>query len=138
MRRQVGGFLAVLVVIGVGIWGLMTQFQTQAIETTPGSRSAVSFAVVDNGSPTPIPRLADALWGVCLAELKQEPVAALEHIGTDPERFRGVLTPALDRFEERELRGCLNDLVIPDVRGTAVSIETLSPEEVGEQPDVDA
>ena len=138
MRRKVGGFLAVLVVIGLGIWGLMAQFQTQAIETTPGSRSAVSFAVVDNGSPTPIPRLADALWGVCLAELQQSPVKPLEAIGTDPERFRGVLAPALDRFEERELRGCLNDLVIPDVRGTAVTIETLSPAKVGAQSDDDA
>ena len=131
-------FLIVLAVLGLGIWGLMAKFKTEAIETPPGSHSAVSFVVVDNGSPTPIPRLADALWGVCLAELEQAPIAPLETIATDPDRFRGVLEPALDRFEERELRGCLGDLVIPDVRGTSVRIERLSPEEVGQQPDVDA
>ena len=137
MNRAVG-FLVAVAVLGLGIWGLLVQFQTETIETPLGSRSDVSFVVVDNGSPTPIPRLADALWGVCLAELKQSPVQPLAAVDGPEDRFRGILAPALDRFEERELRGCLNDLVIPDVRGTDVRIELLTPEEVGEAGDVDA
>ena len=135
---RVLGFLAVLLVLGLGVWGLLVQFQTEEIETPPGSRSAVSFVVVDNGSPTPIPALADALLGVCTAELQQSRIVPLTPVDGTDDRFRTVLGPALDRFEERELRGCLNDLVIADVRGTGVTIERLSPREVGEEVDVDA
>ena len=134
---RVLGFVAVLVVLGLGIWGLLLQFQTETIATPPGSRSAVAFTVVDNGSPTPIPNLADALLGVCTAELQQSRIVPLTPVEGTDDRFRTVLGPALDRFEERELRGCLNDLVIPDVRGTAVTIDRLSPGEVADSPDVD-
>jgi hypothetical protein len=122
--KQAVGLVAVLAVLGLGVWGLLVRFQTQEIATATGTSTIVTFEIVDRGTPATGTRAARALWSACTVDLGPSPVGELEAVTADGDRYRGALSPALDQFESQELRGCLNDLILPHVRGTAVRIQS--------------
>ena len=111
----------VLVVIGLGIWGLRAFTMATYRGTPPDSSTTVAFEVITRGTASSVAANAHALLWPCIADVDSHLDGAI--VAAGDERFRAVLRPALDATETVKFRGCLRDLRVPHVRATAVVLE---------------
>ena len=78
----------------------------------PGVAGTASEIVVSAETRNPNPaattaELTKALLDICRLEVTAEPAGPMVELA--PGRYRFVLEPALDEFDERQLHGCLED-----------------------------
>ncbi len=108
MTRAIPTVVAVTVLIVATIFVRST---TMTVHTPmpPNSRLAVTAEARWRSNPRSAARLARALTIQCVAETKATARIPSFRWNTDGE-FHFVVTPALDKPDRRQLRGCLNDL----------------------------
>jgi hypothetical protein len=68
--------------------------------------------------------MVEAQLLTCRLEVTSDFVGPIEPLGDD--RFRAVLTPALDDTNRRQFRGCVEDFMIDHVQINAVELTDLS------------
>jgi hypothetical protein len=74
--------------------------------------------------------LAEALVITCRLEISSDPVGEVERVSdpdADADRFRVVLSPALDQTNEKQFRGCMEDWVIDQVHADVLTITEIPP-----------
>lgn len=75
----------------------------------PGTATEIVVSA-DTRHPNPAAttaELANALIETCRVEVTAEPAGPVEEMA--PGRYRFVLEPALDEFDQRQIHGCLED-----------------------------
>jgi hypothetical protein len=116
--------LAAVVVAVVGIDELSDQTQTRADEVDYSRASTVVFDIrVQSYDGTPA-EAAAAQWNVCAGtiggEVREPGVEQL-----DEHRFRVTVVPAVGKYGERRLVGCLDDAVVDRVMSSFVSMDNV-------------
>ena len=110
MSRNVAGMVAAVVVV-VGVVLLREQTMTRHQPGVPGTATEVivNAASRNNEPASTVAELTQALVSTCRLEVDAEPVSDLERLSSEHHRYRLVLAPALDEFDQRQLHGCLED-----------------------------
>jgi hypothetical protein len=92
----------------------------------PDSRIELVLRVSTRGGEAgqTVPEMAEAQVLTCRLEVNSDPIAPLENLGDG--RFRVILVPSMDRTDQRQFRGCLEDWTIDHVRS---DVERLAPVE---------
>lgn len=112
-----------LVALTAGVLVLREATQTVHEDVPPGSATRIVFRVETRGGPGVEP-LALALLETCETRVSHDRRGEpLRSLGDD--RFEAVLRPALDRFDRRELEGCLEDRTISHVQAVVEQVERL-------------
>lgn len=124
-RRLAIGVGIVVVIIGVVV--LREQTMTRDEPGVAGTATEVVVrATTRNAEPTTTnAELTAALVSTCRVEVKAEPVADLERVSAEDHRYRLVLAPALDEFDQRQLHGCLEDAAISHLQVKVVALRQL-------------
>ena len=110
MNRGVATAVAAVVIV-VGVVVLRERTMTRHEPPVPGTATEVVVsAATRNAEPAATTtELTSALVLSCRLEVDAEPIGDLERLSTGDHRYRLVLGPALDEFDERQLHGCLED-----------------------------
>ena len=110
MNRGITAAVAALAVV-VAIAVLRERTMTRHEPGVPGTATEVVIhADTRNAVPSAsTTELARALFLTCRLEVEAEPLTDLERQAGPTSRYRTVLAPALDEFDERQLHGCLED-----------------------------
>jgi zona occludens toxin (predicted ATPase) len=124
-RRLAVGVGIVVVIIGVVV--LREQTMTRDEPGVAGTATEVVVrATTRNAEPTTTnAELTAALVSTCRVEVKAEPVSDLERVSAEDHRYRLVLAPALDEFDQRQLHGCLEDAAINHLQVKVVALRQL-------------
>lgn len=122
---------AVAAALGVGVILLRDATLSTHREVAADSAMELVLRVSHHGGERgqTVEEMATALVLACRLEVSADPVGPLEPLGGD--RYRVVVTPALDETDQRQLRGCLEDWVIDHVRADVESIRVLDRGPVG-------
>lgn len=120
MRALLYAVLAVA--LGVAVLGLRAANMSTHQPVPPDSALELILAARTHGGERTqsIEEMTEALTLVCRLEVNADPGGPLEPLGDG--RFRVVLHPTLDRSDQRQLRGCLEDW---RVDGVQVDVETM-------------
>ena len=124
MRGRRGWAVFGLVLVGLAIWALRAFTMATYKGTPPGSRTAVSFDVVDSGSPSSREANARALLWPCIADVDSRLVGDISEIAEH--RFQAMLQPALDATETKKFLGCLRDTRVAHVRAAAAKMDRVA------------
>ncbi|MGI8758994.1 MAG: hypothetical protein ACR2K0_06770 [Acidimicrobiales bacterium] len=110
MNRSVAAAVAAVVVVA-GVLVLRERAMTRHEPGVPGTATEVVVsAATRNAEPAATTtELTRALVLSCRLEVDAEPIGDLDRLPTEGHRYRLVLAPALDEFDERQLHGCLED-----------------------------
>lgn len=110
MNRGVAGAVVAAALVA-GVLVLRERTMTRHEPGVPGTATeVVVHAATRNAGPgVSTTELTRALMLTCRLEVEAEPVGNLERVAVDDHRYRLVLAPALDEFDERQLHGCLED-----------------------------
>ena len=110
MSRTVAGVVAAVVVV-VGVVLLREQTMTRHQPGVPGTATEVIVTASsrNNEPAATVTELTQALVSTCRLEVDAEPISDLERLSSEDHRYRIMLAPALDEFDERQLHGCLED-----------------------------
>lgn len=109
-------------VVAVVLLRAATLSTHQRIE--PDSRIELIMQVSTHGreqGQTP-GEMAEAQLLTCRLEVSSDPIGPLEDLGDG--RFRVVLSPSMDKTNQRQFRGCLEDWTIDQMR---TDVERLAP-----------
>lgn len=136
MNRPVLALTSAVVVV-VGVVALREQTMTRHEPGRLGTATElVVHALARNAESTTTPaELASALVLACRMEVEAEPVGQLEAVAGHQDRYRLVLAPALDEFDERQLHGCLEDARLDHLQVAVLTLQPLDPS-VSLQPTV--
>ena len=117
---------AVVVVVGVVL--LREQTMTRHQPGVPGTATEVivTAASRNNEPASTVTELTQALVSTCRLEVDAEPVSDLERLSREDHRYRLVLAPALDEFDERQLHGCLEDARINHLQVKVTQLRGIS------------
>ena len=126
MSRSVAGMVAAVVVV-VGVVLLREQTMTRHQPGVPGTATEVivNAASRNNEPASTVAELTQALVSTCRLEVDAEPVSDLERLSSD-HRYRLVLAPALDEFDQRQLHGCLEDARINHLQLKVTQLRAIS------------
>lgn len=118
------------VAVAVGVWFLREETMSVHVATPPGSRTEVVVeATTRNSEPSASEQeLTRALVLACRLEVDAE-LGAEGIVELAPHTYAFALTPALDRSDGFQLRGCLQDLTIDHVLLQVVSFRDRLPGE---------
>ena len=127
MSRSLGGMVAAVVVV-VGVVLLREQTMTRHQPGVPGTATEVIVsAATRNAEPaSTVTELTRALVSTCRLEVDAEPISELERLSSKDRRYRLVLAPALDEFDERQLHGCLEDARINHLQLKVTRLRAIS------------
>ena len=127
MSRSVAGMVAAVVVV-VGVVLLREQTMTRHQPGVPGTATEVivSAATRNNEPASTVAELTQALVSTCRLEVDAEPVSDLERLSRGDHRYRLMLAPALDEFDERQLHGCLEDARINHLQLKVTQLRAIS------------
>ncbi|HEV2810574.1 MAG TPA: hypothetical protein VGV93_09300 [Acidimicrobiales bacterium] len=127
MSRSLGGMVAAVVVV-VGVVLLREQTMTRHQPGVPGTATEVIVsAATRNAEPaSTVTELTQALVSTCRLEVDAEPISELERLSSKDRRYRLVLAPALDEFDERQLHGCLEDARINHLQLKVTRLRAIS------------
>jgi hypothetical protein len=121
--KYVGAFIGlVAAVVAVALLRDATLSTHQPID--PDSRIELVLHVRTKGGEagqTPA-EMAEAQILTCRLEVSSDPVTPIENIGEG--NFRVILAPSMDKTDQRQFRGCLEDWTIDHVQS---NVETLAP-----------
>lgn len=90
----------------------------------PDSRIELVIHVRTRGAESgqTIEEMAEAQLLSCRLEVTSDPISPLEALGDG--RFRVILSPSMDKTNQRQFRGCLEDWTLDQVRA---DVERLAP-----------
>lgn len=127
MSRNVAGIVAAVAVV-VGVVLLREQTMTRHQPGVPGTATEVivSAATRNNEAASTVTELTHALVSTCRLEVDAEPISELERLSSEDHRYRLVLAPALDEFDERQLHGCLEDARINHLQLKVTRLRAIS------------
>lgn len=127
MSRNLAGMVAAIVVV-VGVVLLREQTMTRHQPGVPGTATEVivSAATRNNEPASTVTELTQALVSTCRLEVDAEPISELERLSSEDHRYRLVLAPALDEFDERQLHGCLEDARINHLQLKVTRLRAIS------------
>jgi hypothetical protein len=114
--------LVVIVALAVGVAYLREELETRHEVMPPGSRLVVDATADVRGPRELAPALTRGLVSSCLVEA-QAKAEVLSFDWSDDEHFRFVARPSLDEPDQRQLRGCLEDLRVPRL---LVSVDSMT------------
>jgi hypothetical protein len=123
LRRQaIALSLAILIgTVGIDVLGDATQTRPDVLRA--GTTSEVTMELLIHGSGRGEASAIASLWAVCRGTvpngLADSGITAL-----GDSRYRILLEPALGKYGERRLHGCLEDATIDNVQGRVLSIST--------------
>ena len=120
MRRLLYALLVVALGSGVFVLRSATMSTHQAVPA--GSELELVLAARKHGGEQTqnLAEMTEALVLVCRLEVDADPLGPIEPLGDG--RFRVVVHPSLDRSDQRQLRGCLEDW---RVDGVLVDVESM-------------
>jgi hypothetical protein len=126
MSSRVATAVSIVVVI-IGVVVLREQTMTRHEPGVAGTATEVVVsATTRNAEPTTTnAELTAALVSICRVEVEAEPVSDLERVPAEDHRYRLVLAPALDEFDQRQLHGCLEDAAISHLQVKVVALRQL-------------
>lgn len=126
MSSRVATAVSIVVVI-IGVVVLREQTMTRHEPGVAGTATEVVVsATTRNAEPTTTnAELTAALVSICRVEVEAEPVSDLERVSAEDHRYRLVLAPALDEFDQRQLHGCLEDAAISHLQVKVVALRQL-------------
>ncbi|MDX2381242.1 MAG: hypothetical protein QNM02_15955 [Acidimicrobiia bacterium] len=113
--KYIGAIVAVLV--GVGAVLLLRDATLSTHQPVdPDSQIELVLHVSTRGGEAgqTLAEMAEAQVLTCRLEVNSDPVTPLEDLGDG--RFRVVLAPSMDKTDQRQFRGCLEDWTIDHVR----------------------
>lgn len=107
-RNVVAAVVAALMVIGVLV--LRERTMTRHEPRVPGTATEIVVEAATNArAASTTTEFTRALIGICRLEVDAELVSEPERVSDQHHRYRLVLAPALDEFDERQIHGCLED-----------------------------
>lgn len=116
--------VVVAAVAVVGVSELSDRTQTRADEVDHSRASTIVFRIRVGAYDGTLAEAAAAQWGVCAGtiggEVREPGVEQL-----DDERFRVTVVPAVGKYGERRLVGCLNDAAVDRVMSSFVSMDNV-------------
>jgi hypothetical protein len=121
--KYVGAFIGlVAAVVAVALLRDATLSTHEPID--PDSRIELVLHVRTKGGEAgqTLAEMAEAQILTCRLEVSSDPVTPIEDIGDG--NFRVVLVPSMDKTDQRQFRGCLEDWTIDHVQS---NVETLAP-----------
>lgn len=122
-HRQAVALAGAILIGTVGLDVLADATQTRPDLLRAGTRSAILLEVELRGGSRLSHLAIDALWGACSGtvpnELSTDGVRALGN-----SRYAISVEPALGKYGERRLRGCLQDATIDNVQARVLGIST--------------
>ena len=121
--KYVGAFIGlVAAVVAVAVLRDATLSTHEPID--PDSRIELVLHVRTKGGEAgqTLAEMAEAQILTCRLEVSSDPVTPIEDIGDG--NFRVVLVPSMDKTDQRQFRGCLEDWTIDHVQS---NVETLAP-----------
>jgi hypothetical protein len=120
-RQAIALAVAILIgTVGIDVLGDATQTRPDVLQS--GTQSAIVVDIDIHGSPRATGEALESLWAVCRATVPNEIVGGMNALGGS--RYQLSVEPALGKYGERRLRGCLEDTTIDNVQGRVVSIST--------------
>ncbi|MGY1770981.1 hypothetical protein [Blastococcus sp. SYSU D00813] len=127
-------WLTAAVVAATGVLLLRAELMTVHVTHPDGSYTEVLVqAHVVREDPADREEMTRSLVTTCRLLVDAEMVpASFRTVEAGVFRFR--LSPGLDEFRVRELRGCLSDLTVPHMRAEVLHLETVTPAEAGGAP----
>lgn len=119
-RSRRGAFVAVLVLVGVGIW--IIGDRTAYFATTGDDEATrIEFSVRVRNYRHDLDDAAASLWYACVGVINWDHATAPERVADN--RFVATVSPSLGEDSSRRFRGCIQDGTIDKVRGSVVRIE---------------
>ena len=121
--KYVGAFIGlVAAVVAVALLRDATLSTHEPID--PDSRIELVLHVRTKGGEAgqTLAEMAEAQILTCRLEVSSDPVTPIKDIGDG--NFRVVLVPSMDKTDQRQFRGCLEDWTIDHVQS---NVETLAP-----------
>lgn len=131
MRRAVLFLLAAAAAL-TGVLLLRAELMTVHEPPVPGSFTNVVVVAETREEPEVLPEMTRGLASTCRLLVNAD-VVEQSFLPFGDGVFAFSLTPGLDEFDVRELRGCLQDLRVQHLRVDVRSIETVVPDVQGEQ-----
>ena len=115
--------LIAAVAFTVNVLGDMTQSRPD--EVNEDSQTEIVMRVDEDRFGFGRDAAADALWAVCWAQTSSRMTGdgRLDPLGDG--RYRAVLRPAVGKYDERQLVGCLEDLTVDRVLADVETFRTL-------------
>ena len=91
----------------------------------PDSQIELVLHVSTNGGEVgqTLAEMAEAQVLTCRLEVSSDPVTPIESIGDG--NFRVILAPSMDKTDQRQFRGCLEDWTIDHVRSDVERLEPI-------------
>ena len=111
--------LGAVVIGGLAIVGLAAATQNRPDPRVAGTASDVTFDVRVGERPGGEEGAALSLWAVCAATLGSVDVGPVTAAG---DAWTVHVEPAVGEHAHRRLKGCIEDLTLPRVRGELVSV----------------
>lgn len=121
--RVLGGAVALVLAVA-GIIALRDATLSTHQPMDPESRIELVLRLAESGGEArqTAEEMAEALILVCRLEVNADPVGPVRSLGTG--RFSVVLTPSMDKTDQRQFRGCIEDFTIDHIRA---DVESLRP-----------
>ena len=122
------GLTAAVAAVGVVVAIVVLRERTMT-RHEPGVPGTATEVVISADTRNAVPsastaELAGALFLTCRVEVEAEPLTDLQRQPGQPSRYRMVLAPELDEFDECQLHVCLEDARINHLQ---VEVERLRP-----------
>ena len=105
--------LLAAVAITVNLLGDMTQ--TRPDDVNEDSETEIVLRVIEDRFGFGRDAAADVSWAVCWAQTSSRMTGTAASTRLGDGRYRVVLRPAVGRYDERQLVGCLEDLTVDRV-----------------------
>ena len=116
---RLGLGLVALVLAGLAVVGLAAATQNRPDPRVPGTATDITFDVRVGERPGGEEGAALSLWAVCAATLGSVDVGPVTAAG---DAWTVHVEPAVGEHAHRRLKGCIEDLTLPRVRGELVSV----------------
>lgn len=122
--KYVGALIAVLVAVAAVLLLRDATLSTHQ-PVDPDSRIELVLHVSTRGGEAgqTLAEMAEAQVLTCRLEVSSDPVTPLEDLGDG--RFRVVLAPSMDKTDQRQFRGCLEDWTIDHVRSDVERLDEI-------------
>lgn len=122
--KYVGALIAVLVAVAAVLLLRDATLSTHQ-PVDPDSRIELVLHVSTRGGEAgqTLAEMAEAQVLTCRLEVNSDPVTPLEDLGDG--RFRVVLAPSMDKTDQRQFRGCLEDWTIDHVRSDVERLDEI-------------
>ena len=108
MSRNVAAAVAAMLVV-IGVLVLRERTMSRHEPRVPGTATEIVVEAATNAGAAATTEFTRALVGICRLEVDAELVSEPERVSDQHHRYRLVLAPALDEFDERQIHGCLED-----------------------------